>query len=415
MIEQTERGEKLTERVLFFDESSMEQLQAYELELLEQCWSIFCGNFGSADRQFIVVGTAYSIPDDYDPSAGRILVFEINRERRPILVAERKVKGAVFSLDQLGEKLVAGIGNKVQLFKWVQREDGTKSIELQKECGHNGHIYALYVKARGDYILVGDLLRSVTLLQYKSIDETLEEVSRDFNTNRMRAIDIIDDDHFLGMEDKGNMFIVRRPRDAATEEERIRLEVRTEVHIGDFVNTIRKGSLNSQPLEQDNSVGVSDGIMEDHKEENPSRNLRSNCHLFGTINGMIGSVIVISEESYKFLSSLERAMKNVVVSVGSFSYDEWRSFHNDRRCGKCNTTIDGDFIEQFLELSETEMEEVVLRLNDDFCGRATETDPSSALSVFKAAESTVTSLPPVITTFTVEDVVRRVEDIARAH
>lgn len=45
------------------------------------------------------------------------------------------------------------------------RDDGTR--ELQSECGHHGHILALYVQTRGDFIVVGDLMKSISLLIYK--------------------------------------------------------------------------------------------------------------------------------------------------------------------------------------------------------------------------------------------------------
>ena len=92
-----------------------------------------------------------------------------------------------------------------------------EDLFLQYECGHNGHILALYLKAHGDNVLVGDLLRSVTLLQYKANETTLEEVARDYNSNYMRAVEIIgDEEHFLGADDSGNIFTVRRQSDAAT-------------------------------------------------------------------------------------------------------------------------------------------------------------------------------------------------------
>lgn len=62
-------------------------------------------------------------------------------------------------------KLLAAINQKIQLYKWMLRDDGTH--ELQSECGHHGHILALYVQTRGDFIIVGDLMKSISLLIYK--------------------------------------------------------------------------------------------------------------------------------------------------------------------------------------------------------------------------------------------------------
>ena len=53
-------------------------------------------------------------------------------------------------------KLLSGINSKVQLWKWTQREEGTR--ELVPECGHAGHVCALYLDTRGDHIIVGAII-----------------------------------------------------------------------------------------------------------------------------------------------------------------------------------------------------------------------------------------------------------------
>ena len=37
---------------------------------------------------------------------------------------------------------------------------------LEWECGHSGHILALYVETRGDFIICGDVMKSISLLRY---------------------------------------------------------------------------------------------------------------------------------------------------------------------------------------------------------------------------------------------------------
>lgn len=59
---------------------------------------------------------------------------------------------------------------QVRLFEW------TAEKELRMECNHLNNIIALYLKVKGDFILVGDLMRSMTLLAYKSMEGTFEEV-----------------------------------------------------------------------------------------------------------------------------------------------------------------------------------------------------------------------------------------------
>lgn len=95
---------------------------------------------------------------------GRILVFLVEDGKLQV-IAEKETKGAVYNLNAFNGKLLAGVNHKIHLFKWTQREDGSR--ELQSECGHHGHILALYVQSRGDFIVVGDLMKSISLLIYK--------------------------------------------------------------------------------------------------------------------------------------------------------------------------------------------------------------------------------------------------------
>jgi hypothetical protein len=140
-------GEETKSRVIFFDDGSLEQLGISELEPLEQglscCTCVFDAAHGDAagasadtvsmagsssgvsgtgtapsaraqNPQYFVVGTAHVVSGELEPSRGRILVFEIAENRRVHLIAEKEVKGAVFSVAQVCGRLVAGIGSKVR-------------------------------------------------------------------------------------------------------------------------------------------------------------------------------------------------------------------------------------------------------------------------------------------------------------
>ena len=80
--------------------------------------------------------------------------------------AEKETKGAVYNLNAFNGKLLAGVNNKVILYGWKAGMDD-ESHELAHECSHSGHILALYVSVRGEFILVGDLMKSMSLLIYK--------------------------------------------------------------------------------------------------------------------------------------------------------------------------------------------------------------------------------------------------------
>lgn len=300
-------------------------------------------------------------------------------------------------------------------------------LTLHNECSHHGHILVLYLKTHGDYVLVGDLLRSVTLLQYKAAEGTLEEVARDFNSNYMRAVEVMgDDEHFLGADDNGNIFTVRRQSDAATDEMRSKMEPQGGFHLGDAINVFCRGSLNSQPAEQEGAV-VSAGSSSSSKAVSSASPVKvatsgglaavagpgSVSILFGTISGAIGTIITLNKESHSFFSALERALKIVVAPEGGLSHDDWRGFCNERRSNPQRNMIDGDLVEQILDLDRETLEHVVRQMNDDLATTSANSAGSfigstSSLHAVLSGESATKAL-------TVEECTRRVEDMARLH
>lgn len=69
------------------------------------------------------------------------------------------------------------VPSQVRLYEW------TTEKELRTECNHYNNIMALYLKTKGDFILVGDLMRSVLLLAYKPMEGNFEEVVQDLSSD----------------------------------------------------------------------------------------------------------------------------------------------------------------------------------------------------------------------------------------
>ena len=57
----------------------------------------------------------------------------------------------------------------------------------------------------------------------------------------MTAVQVLDDETYIGGENAFNLFTVKKNSDATTEEERGRLELVGEYHLGEFVNRFRHG------------------------------------------------------------------------------------------------------------------------------------------------------------------------------
>ncbi|XP_010434237.1 PREDICTED: DNA damage-binding protein 1b [Camelina sativa] len=338
--------------VRLLDAQSFEFLSTYPLDAFEYGCSILSCSFTDDKNVYYCVGTAYVLPEENEPTKGRILVF-IVEEGRLQLITEKETKGAVYSLNAFNGKLLAAINQKIQLYKWMLRDDGTR--ELQSECGHHGHILALYVQTRGDFIVVGDLMKSISLLIYKHEEGAIEERARDYNANWMSAVEILDDDIYLGADNCFNLFTVKKNNEGATDEERARMEIVGEYHIGEFVNRFRHGSLVMRL--PDSEIGQIQTVI------------------FGTVSGMIGVLASLPQEQYAFLEKLQTSLRKVIKGVGGLSHEQWRSFNNEKRTAEAKSYLDGDLIESFLDLSRGKMEEISKGMDvqvEELCKRVEE-------------------------------------------
>lgn len=324
-------------------------------------------------------GTAYVLDGEEEPSKGRILVFSVKTDLRGdeeeeeeeekkeedvddeslnqlVKILDITCAGAPYTVQSFQGHLIAGINSYVMMYEWRLSEEGNI---LQKLCRCEGHFISLLIRTRGDYIAVGDLMKSVRVLKFNSETQTLMEIARDSNCNWMSALACLDADTFLGAEDSSNLFTVALNREAKTEEEKARLMIVGEYHLGDNVNQFCEGSLVMRAVGSKDK----DGAKED--EENEARAKL----MFGTVSGMIGVIISISKHDFLILQRLQKAMTKVIKGVGGLSHSDWRSFSNEyRRTPKQSSGfIDGDMVELMLDpdVNAKTREEILKLLNGE--------------------------------------------------
>tara|TARA_B100000795_G_scaffold173873_1_gene131219 strand:- start:58 stop:774 length:717 start_codon:yes stop_codon:yes gene_type:complete len=219
--------------------------------------------FENDSNTYYIIGTAYVLEDEQEPTRGRVLVLSVtggsggtsngdggdedgdadmtssssssgggsSNERRVVLMTSIETRGAVYCLEPFQGMLLAGVNSKTQLYKWIpantpETTSSTTSsstsstssnsstsntassvtCELKSVCGHHGHILALYIKSHGDFIIVGDLMKSISLLIYKPLENSIDEIARDYNASWMTSIAILDDDTYIGSDNSFNLF-----------------------------------------------------------------------------------------------------------------------------------------------------------------------------------------------------------------
>lgn len=446
--------------IRFMDDTTFEDLDRVDLEPYETILSMAYISLSvpktqaspaETHRRFLMVGTAYVLPDEDEPSRGKILVYSCeadgssagstNRQVRP--VTELFTQGAVYSICQFYQGMaLCSVNTKTMMAKLV---DDTGVPRLQfLGVGHHGHMLSYCVRSMAEgnspsqqsmgidgttepatedkeemLAIVGDLMRSIGLVQYYPEHSTLEEVARDFSPNWTTAVEMLTEDVYLGSENWGNLFCLRRNKAATSEEVRYRLDSIGEFNLGEMCNKFMRGSL-VMPVSSTNN-GTSNrralrrtaSPQKGKDSANAPRLQRpvvvtGSQTLFGTADGTLGVVLGLDGRTAAFFACLEKAMSRVIRPVGDFSHELFRSCKTESRTHPAHGFVDGDLVETFVDLDRSLMEAVVKDMNRD--GGWEVDDMALKSEENKAADEEDFSVE-----LTVEDVLSMVEEISMLH
>ncbi|GMY38038.1 DNA damage-binding protein 1a [Fagus crenata] len=304
--------------IRLLDDQTFEFISTYQLDTFEYACSILSCSFSDDSNVYYCAGTAYVLPEVNEPTKGRILVF-IVEDGKLQLIAEKETKGCT-----------SGCSGMMVL------------------VSYNLNVDIMYTYLPSMYKLV-----EISLLLPE--EGAIEERARDYNANWMSAVEILDDDIYLGAENNFNLFTVRKNSEGATDEERGRLEVAGEYHLGEFVHRFCHGSLVMRLPDSD--VGQIPTVI------------------FGTVNGVIGVIASLPHEQYLFLEKLQSNLRKVIKGVGGLSHEQWRSFNNEKKTVYARNFLDGDLIESFLDLNRSKMDEISKAMTvsvEELCKRVEE-------------------------------------------
>jgi DNA damage-binding protein 1 len=426
-------------------------------------------------KSYIIIGTAYALHDEDEPSKGRIIVMSSSPDgmsdapsgsKTIGIVSELQVRGGVYSMCQFYQgKFLATINSKTQVCQLINEGSEGPKLSLLG-VGHHGHILSLFVKSLASQLspevngasdandgveekegdekpkaeeemlaIVGDLMRSISLVQYYPEHETLEEIARDFNANWTTAVEMLSNEIFIGAENWNNLYVLRRNTKAQSDEIRCRLDTVGEFHLGEMCNKFMSGSLvmphsssssSNTPNERASrrrslaspTKKSSDGGKTSQNPNSTGRNLRpmvvvGSQTLFGTVDGTLGSILGLDGPTAAFFTTLEKSMEKVVKPVGNFSHKQFRAFNADQRVHPSHGFVDGDLVESFLDLDRSTMQEVVQQMNRD--GGWELDDPAFSAAGSNDRESAMAVEDDGRPELSVEDVVAVVEEMTMLH
>ncbi|KRZ12626.1 DNA damage-binding protein 1 [Trichinella pseudospiralis] len=323
-----------THSFLLLDQNSFDVLHAYSMSPLEECTSILSCTMGEDQNPFFILSAAVITADDTEPLQGRLLVLRFERDGHGNsslnLVHEKEVNGCVYAMASFKSKLLVAMNSSVLLFEW---SDAT-GLQLVSSCSL--FVTAMHLKVRDDVILVGDIQRSIAVLKYVPSESSFVEEARDYHPNWISAIEVIDNDYFMAAENSLNITISQKDLQQQPVSESQVVKSAGRLHLGEYINVFKHGALSMYTY-----AGIS--------------SLVSNPIMIGTAEGSILIYCQIRDSHFRILNDLQRCFSDIVPdNVGCIAYDSYRRYVVYEKNAPAFGFIDGDLIEQLLEMPRQE-------------------------------------------------------------
>ncbi|KAI0132641.1 mono-functional DNA-alkylating methyl methanesulfonate N-term-domain-containing protein [Xylariales sp. AK1849] len=300
--------------------------------------------YGNPVERFIV-GTSFSDDRSRDNVKGRILVMGIDSERSLYVVTEHKLKGACRCLGVIDGYIVAALAKTVVVYRYI--EVTSASAKIERVASIRPSTYPVDIAVEGDIIAVGDLMKSLSLIKFTPAAEgesaKLQEIARHHHAAWGTAVCHVEGSSWLESDANGNIMVLQPNEKGVTEDDKKRMDITSEMNLGEMVNRIRKVTVDSS----ENAVVVPKAFL-------------------GTVEGAIYLFGTIAPSYQDLLIRFQTKLAGVVETTGNLKFDRYRSFRNEQREGEAPFRfIDGELIERFLDVDEKVQEEICRGLGPD--------------------------------------------------
>ena len=199
------------------------------------------GNESHLER--FLVGTSYLEDDDEKEDVrGRLLVFGVDSSRTPYLVSALVLKGACRRIAILDGKIVAALVKTVVVYSYEETTEA--SATFSKLATYRTSTCPIDLDITGNIIAVADIMKSISLVEYlpgrRGLEGSLTEVARHHEACWATAVTHLEDDSYLESDHHGNLLVLRRNTKGVTLEDRKKMEVISEMNLGEMVNSIQQ-------------------------------------------------------------------------------------------------------------------------------------------------------------------------------
>ncbi|KAF4965287.1 hypothetical protein FSARC_6905 [Fusarium sarcochroum] len=331
---------RLVDEIVFKELGSPFTLNASStLEIVECVIRAELPDVGGNPAERFIVGTSFiSDGEVEDPNGtlGRILVLGVDSNRQVYQIVSHNLKGPCRCLGMIDDNIVAGLSKTVVVYSFSQ--DTSSSGSLQKLAAYRPAALPVDLDISGNMIGVGDLMQSLSLVEFIPAQDgnkaKLEERARHFEPLWVTAVSHIEGERWLEADSQGNLVVLQRNVDAPTEQDRSRLEITSEMSIGEQINRIRK--LNVPAAE--NSIVHPRAFL---------ASAEGSLYLYGDI----------APQYQDLLMTFQSKMEEYIRAPGNVEFKLWRSFRNENRESEGpDRFVDGEMVERFLDMDEGKQE-----------------------------------------------------------
>ncbi|XP_073128753.1 cleavage and polyadenylation specificity factor subunit 1 isoform X2 [Henckelia pumila] len=271
------------------------------------------------NETLLAVGTAYVQGEDV-AARGRVLLYSVEKnsdsgQAKVSEVYSKELKGAISALASLQGHLLIASGPKIILHKWTGLElNGVAFYDVPP-------LYVVSLNIVKNFILLGDIHKSIYFLSWKEQGSQLNLLAKDFGSLDCLATEFLIDGSTLSLtvsdEQKNVQIFYYAPKQSESWKGQ-KLLPRAEFHVGAHITKFLRLQLlatsadrTSAGSDKTNRFGL----------------------LFGTLDGSIGCIAPLDELTFRRLQSLQKKLVDAISHVAGLNP---RSFRHFRSYGKAH-------------------------------------------------------------------------------
>ncbi|KAJ4301385.1 hypothetical protein N0V90_003477 [Kalmusia sp. IMI 367209] len=340
--------EQLLSHFKLVDEIQFKELDTWALNEEELVESVMrCelpdGSGNTAER--FVIGTVYVNDEEIVMERGRIIILEVTPDRQFKLVTELAVKGGCRCLAICNGKIVAALIKTVTIYDVEYRSES--SPDLVKLAHFRCSTAPTDIAVNGSLIAIADLMKSLVVVEYQrgeaGLPDALVEVARHFQTAWTTAVAELEENVYVVTDAEGNLTILYREPNGVTDDDKRRLNVSSEMQLGEMVNRIRRIDVAAAP----GAIVLPRAFM-------------------GTVDGSIYLLGLIAPSHQNLLMTLQSNLGELVHALGDLPFAKYRAYKNHvRESDEPFRFVDGEFLERFLDAEESVQRKAVEGLGVD--------------------------------------------------